>query len=490
MKKLKKTMVLLITLAMVMSIASCDSIGNSKKSSKNKADDDYEEDVIALAEDFSGALQSLKADKVLKLCDEDYADDEGDNLKEMLDFDSYDELKADILEKIADTITYEVDKKSVEVDDDEATIDVTFTMVDYTTVFSSNETYFLDSLKDSINSADTMDLTYTLECEMNDDDEWIVTNVDEVVDGVFEFVEVDATIVDSFELGDYVTGCVYSDAGEDITEISLTLSFDNAIDSFDKWTYYEVTLDGELIYDSDYDDATLPMTMTTSDVPAFTNDDGYLVAGTYVLSVFDENFTEIYSYTWNITNSAPAVVLPDAILPDGFSRDKFNLPADASLYMAKIDETAAYAEDIGVDVDDLTGNIYIYMYLVISADKAYVVLDGDAYSDSIAAFISENLETIVYSITGVTVQQYADISDLTYEEAFDELYEMLAPKEGEYQSIVVDNPYTIDGTTIDINGKIECTMVSNELITLDASEAEGISAFVPDGIIYFQYVAE
>ena len=161
--------------AMAFSCASCALFGPNKK------------EIVEAADTFAGTLLKQDAGKIIKLTTEDEDSEAAEALEMIFDDSLYSDDQKKFIDAVSDTITYEVDEESVEVDKEEASADVTFTMVDYEKALDG-EFEDIDAVLDAIKDCeDTKDVEVTIEFE-KDDDEWLVSNIDDDKFGdIFEF---------------------------------------------------------------------------------------------------------------------------------------------------------------------------------------------------------------------------------------------------------------------------------------------------------------
>jgi len=104
---------------MALSFASCALFGANKK------------EIVEAADEFASTLLKQDAGKIIKLTNEKKDSDNAEALEMIFDESMYSDEQNEFNKAVADTISYEIDEDSVEVDKEEASVDVTFTMVDY-----------------------------------------------------------------------------------------------------------------------------------------------------------------------------------------------------------------------------------------------------------------------------------------------------------------------------------------------------------------------
>ena len=206
--------------AMTLSCVSCALFGPNKK------------EIIEAADTFAGTLLKQDAGKIIKLTTEDEDSEAAEALEMIFDDSLYSDDQKKFIDAVSDTITYEVDEESVEVDKEEASADVTFTMVDYEKALDG-EFEDIDAVLDAIKDCeDTKDVEVTIEFE-KDDDEWLVSNIDDDKFGdIFEFYIYELNIMPAVEVTD--TDCWTGTSGlisevyfsDDITAYESALTFD------------------------------------------------------------------------------------------------------------------------------------------------------------------------------------------------------------------------------------------------------------------------
>ena len=206
--------------AMTLSCASCALFGPNKK------------EIIEAADTFAGTLLKQDAGKIIKLTTEDEDSEAAEALEMIFDDSLYSDDQKKFIDAVSDTITYEVDEESVEVDKEEASADVTFTMVDYEKALDG-DFEDIDAVLDALEDCeDTKDVEVTIEFE-KDDDEWLVSNIDDDKFGdIFEFYIYELNIMPAVEVTD--TDCWTGTSGlisevyfsDDITAYESALTFD------------------------------------------------------------------------------------------------------------------------------------------------------------------------------------------------------------------------------------------------------------------------
>ena len=168
MKQFKRITCIALSSLMLTSAVGCSKVGIGGKKIKK-------DDVQEAAEDALDAMIGLSAKKVKSFGDFDkgYA--------ELLDYISDDDTSTIVFKKAS----YEVDEDSIDVDKDEASIDVVIYIPDYEDAYYNS--WDLDEFEDEIDDQkkkDYNEIEVTLEFEL-DDDELVISNLDELFEEAF-----------------------------------------------------------------------------------------------------------------------------------------------------------------------------------------------------------------------------------------------------------------------------------------------------------------
>ena len=188
---IKKTTCAALTGALLLSMTGCSELPFAKGNS--------EEEIVDAAQAFVEAAADCDFDEMGKISVEDFEEDSED-WEAALDFeegDIYDADAAKFAEAVADTIEYEIDEDSAEVKDKKASVDVVFTLADYEAVLNSGEYTDIDEMIDALEDADIEEIEVTVEFE-KEDDEWLVSNYDEIMEDLYEFTETDALNMETY----------------------------------------------------------------------------------------------------------------------------------------------------------------------------------------------------------------------------------------------------------------------------------------------------
>ena len=208
--------------AMMMSCASCMLFGPNKK------------EIVEAADTFAGTLLKQDAGKIVKLTNEKKNSDAAEALELLFDDSMYSDEQNEFIGAVADTITYEIDEESVEVDKEEASVDVVFTMIDYEKALKADYSDIDDVLDLLDDCDDTKEVTVTFEFE-KDEDDWLLANLkDKGFGKLFDFYTYElelkpdlVSMMDSIEIygGSYYVD-VYIYFPEDISEFDGSVTFD------------------------------------------------------------------------------------------------------------------------------------------------------------------------------------------------------------------------------------------------------------------------
>ena len=164
-KYVSKLLCVSVSLAMVASAAGCKKSESKKSTGAQKA-----------AEDFLDAIIACDADDISEFYEME--DGEEEALEIIAD--------NDFIAAVMDKATYEIDKKGVDEDDDEATVEAVIKLPDYEEAYEDADGD-LDDFEDAIDDQkekDYKEIEVTIEFDV-DDDEYTCTNGDEVLDDIF-----------------------------------------------------------------------------------------------------------------------------------------------------------------------------------------------------------------------------------------------------------------------------------------------------------------
>ena len=309
----KKLTASTLSVAMLASLAGCAMFDK---------DDDA---VLAVVEYYAEAVKKFKAGDIAELSSN--VDDEWTESLEAYfstDADLYGEDYGPIIEAIESTLSYEIDEESVESSkkDGEASVDITWSIVDYATIYDDviADGGDLDAYLAALADGDSKEISQTINL-VYDDEEWLVEdkdnkNLEEVYAFFEDALEYQFAAAISTDLIDYVEW-YYSDNGvyTDVSTIELDIIPTTEGQEVEWEFYYEYYRDGQLVFTSD--------ACTDSgywiesyygpgyDPAAMTDDNGYLIAGSYECIVYDMAGNVLADDTCTVENGgASTVVVP------------------------------------------------------------------------------------------------------------------------------------------------------------------------------------
>lgn len=180
-KTTKLSAVSLLVVFAASMFTGCDSFGGGKKS--NDA-------IIEACEAVCEAVKSNNYKKFTKLISEDEAEE--DALEELEVYCEDHGEFSEFVEAVLDGIEYEIDEKSISEKKDTTSVTVEFTYIDVDEFNKGGPYDDEDDILDAIEDCDTTSEEYTFQF-INDDDEWLLVNVEEVneIYSVLNDIEID-----------------------------------------------------------------------------------------------------------------------------------------------------------------------------------------------------------------------------------------------------------------------------------------------------------
>ncbi len=214
--------------AMAFSCASCALFGPNKK------------EIVEAADTFAGTLLKQDAGKIIKLTTEDEDSDVAEALEMIFDEETLSDDQKKFVDAVSDTITYEVDEESVEINKDEASADVTFTMVDYEKALDG-DFEDIDAVLDALDDCeDIKEVEITLEFE-KDDDEWLLSNIDDEEFGeLFDYYIYELNLTPAVAVD-------YTDIWPGTSGIISEVYFIDDITAYESSLTYDVYFNGSLV---------------------------------------------------------------------------------------------------------------------------------------------------------------------------------------------------------------------------------------------------
>jgi hypothetical protein len=189
----RKTACAALAGAVFISMTGCSIPGGLMGKDKSE---DCEKEIKEATEDYCDAIKGTDVDKIIDLSADDL-DDRKDELEAALDFDGdlYSEDMGAVLQAITDTITYEIDEDSIDVDEDEGQADVTFTLFNYRDAEFGDDIDCAEAAADFIEEGETYDIKLTVELE-NTDDGWKIKGTEDITSEVYEFLSMGSLFPD------------------------------------------------------------------------------------------------------------------------------------------------------------------------------------------------------------------------------------------------------------------------------------------------------
>ena len=214
--------------AMAFSCASCALFGPNKK------------EIVEAGDTFASTLLKRDAGKIIKLTTEDEDSDVAEALEMIFDEETLSDDQKKFVDAVSDTITYEVDEESVEINKDEASADVTFTMVDYEKALDG-DFEDIDAVLDLLDDCeDIKEVEITLEFE-KDDDEWLLSNIDDEEFGeLFDYYIYELNLTPAVAVD-------YTDIWPGTSGIISEVYFIDDITAYESSLTYDVYFNGSLI---------------------------------------------------------------------------------------------------------------------------------------------------------------------------------------------------------------------------------------------------
>lgn len=265
--------------------------------------------ILKNADKLSESLLEGDVDSLIELSDERHDRVSTHSYLSRLDYkDTLPEDKLSIVEYIHDSITYRVDRGSVDASEYEGTgsVDVYFSIVDYEAVLDEMEeerpdsTSLLCSLKQQ-DEYQEFRVTYSFVYE---EGEWKLSNLNDIYSPVYEFLNADISFPRS--VSGAVTGGYWcftdphtTDCYQNTSEIDLDLQIDTSEGRVDtSGVYYVVSMDGQTLYTSE---PGCIEGIYGVEQEARVNNYGYMISGEYLIAFFDENDEILYYDTATVT---------------------------------------------------------------------------------------------------------------------------------------------------------------------------------------------
>ena len=279
--------------AMAFSCASCALFGPNKK------------EIVEAGDTFASTLLKRDAGKIIKLTTEEKDSEAAETLEMIFDESVYSDDQKKFIDAVSDTITYEVDEKSVEVSKDEASVDVKFSMVDYEKALEV-DVADIDEVLDLLDDCeDIKEVEITLEFE-KDDDEWLLSNIDDEEFGeLFDYYIYELNLTPAVAVD-------YTDIWPGTSGIISEVYFIDDITAYESSLTYDVYFNGSLI------DSNLAAVVADTNT-IWCDYATELEAGEYEIVVYLDG-TEITSMSTTVDDSGVApTVTDDSVSYDDYS---------------------------------------------------------------------------------------------------------------------------------------------------------------------------
>ena len=438
-----KAAAVILSGAVALSCASCSLFGGGAKT----------EDIVDAADAFAKALVSCNTGKIVKLTNED---DDSDAVKELeanLNGLLFSPEQDQIAEAVADTLEYEIDEESVKIDKDEASVDVTFTMVDYETALGDGEFADADEAVAAIKDCgDTCEVEITFEFE-KDEDEWLISNLgDKAYSKLYGFYGLDVSF-----MPDFVIVTSFADHDDYNTTVVMTVGFSEDLSDYADGFTFDIYLNGEL----DYVDQTQitfdgEYAICTLYVP------GGVEPGTYTVTL-KYNDEELVSESVEVDNSSSGE-------PSFFEGDVFLCTVD---FGECIEEEL---QEGGFDVD-MDGELILDLYLMLGSDGTYTLEpDLTTFEPNLESYLYDNMdEENMIAFVGVSSAEDLEATAAEMNTDVDGLRDILieAMVDSAIANVTGDTDqgtYTFDGDTISFDSdslsNFEGTLESDGSISL------------------------
>ena len=172
---LRKTVAAFLAASMMVGIAGCDAFGVRKEMGN----------VDGVIKDYGKALSNLDEDKILKMTVWEETDKEYADFKDCFTFDANAEYIWDVYATTAGTITMDYKGASIKVKGDKASVDVTYVIVDWKTLYNEQYSGADDLVKAITDSMNVITTEGSLEFE-KDGNDWKISKITKL-DELLEF---------------------------------------------------------------------------------------------------------------------------------------------------------------------------------------------------------------------------------------------------------------------------------------------------------------
>ncbi|HPJ81783.1 MAG TPA: hypothetical protein PL103_06150 [Saccharofermentans sp.] len=417
-KGIKRIIAVVLSASMLLSLTACF--------------DKSKEEVLDVADDVASAFADKDADAIADLTAE--AEDEDITvLQEILDFEGfYDEETAAVLKAIGDSITYEIDEESAEATkkSEEGSVDVVFTMVDYESVLENEDNLVdVDTCVAAIEDCeDTIDVEVTFDFVLDGED-WLLSDFTEVSGNLYEFVTIEVSFTPALvEMVDsLVWWAAYADGSytnADTIELDILPTEEGS--SYDiTWEfYYEVYFSNILVYTSETctdSGSYIEAYYGTSYSGASVSDDGYLSAGSYTITFYTLDGTQLATSSVNVYEVTDFYEITDGTFAStigiyGWYQAGYGIATDDMLIYSTSDTQIEF--DLEVVGSSVTDTLYYEYFYVTDLDSTPVsVYEGSCIP---AEYTNGYFYELIYSGTleaGYYLVIFGDANQVQYGQA-------------------------------------------------------------------------
>ena len=172
---LRKTVAAFLAASMMVGVAGCDAFGVRKEMGN----------VDGVIKDYGKALSNLDEEKILKMTVWEETDKEYADFKDCFTFDANAEYIWDVYATTAGTITLDYKGASIKVKGDKASVDVTYIIVDWRTLYNEQYSGADDLVKAITDSMNVITTEGSLEFE-KDGNDWKISKITKL-DELLEF---------------------------------------------------------------------------------------------------------------------------------------------------------------------------------------------------------------------------------------------------------------------------------------------------------------
>ncbi|HPQ31661.1 MAG TPA: hypothetical protein PK465_01305 [Saccharofermentans sp.] len=417
-KGIKRIIAVVLSASMLLSLTACF--------------DKSKEEVLDVADDVASAFADKDADAIADLTAE--AEDEDITvLQEILDFEGfYDEETAAVLKAIGDSITYEIDEESAEATkkSEEGSVDVVFTMVDYESVLENEDNLVdVDTCVAAIEDCeDTIDVEVTFDFVLDGED-WLLSDFTEVSGNLYEFVTIEVSFTPALvEMVDsLVWWAAYADGtytNADTIELDIIPTAEGASGDVTWEFYYEVYFNNSLVYTSETctdSGSYIEAYYGTSYSGASVSDDGYLSAGSYTITFYTLDGTQLATSSVNVYEVTDFYEITDGTFAStigicGWYQAGYGIATDDMLIYSTSDTQIEF--DLEVVGSSVTDTLYYEYFYVTDLDSAPVsVYEGSCIP---AEYTNGYFYELIYSGTleaGYYLVIFGDANQVQYGQA-------------------------------------------------------------------------